>query len=166
MLQQELRAFFGERLLFQGVEPAQCVTDTVTDMNGQAEGVRAAARKMKHATDTITDTSVQTEDERVAIRALQGVTDTITDTSTEPALDVADTVTDIESVTDTVTVTEHALEPIDTTKYVLGKLCPRNHDYHDTGQSLLRRTNRHCCACDREKFHERKQAKRQQKERA
>jgi hypothetical protein len=51
--------------------------------------------------------------------------------------------------------------PFDTARYVLGKLCPRNHDYQGTGQSLLRRTNRHCCACDREKFHERKQAKRQ-----
>jgi hypothetical protein len=26
---------------------------------------------------------------------------------------------------------------------------------------VLRRTNRHCILCDREKFHERKQAKRQ-----
>jgi hypothetical protein len=43
----------------------------------------------------------------------------------------------------------------------LGKLCPRKHDYRGTGQSVLRRTNRHCRACDREKFHERKQAKRQ-----
>ena len=55
--------------------------------------------------------------------------------------------------------------PFDTAKYVLGKLCPRGHAWGSTGQSLLRRTNRHCCACDREKFHERKQAKRQQKER-
>jgi hypothetical protein len=49
----------------------------------------------------------------------------------------------------------------DATKHVLGKLCPRVHDYEGTGQSVLRRTNRHCILCDREKFHERKQAKRQ-----
>ena len=49
----------------------------------------------------------------------------------------------------------------DATKHVLGKLCPRLHDYEGTGQSVLRRTNRHCILCDREKFHERKQAKRQ-----
>ncbi len=50
--------------------------------------------------------------------------------------------------------------PFDATKYVLGKLCPRQHDYDGTGHSLLRLSNRHCLACDREKFHERKQAKR------
>ena len=49
----------------------------------------------------------------------------------------------------------------DTSKYVLGKLCPRGHEHGTTGQSLLRISNRHCLACDREKFHERKQAKRQ-----
>ena len=49
----------------------------------------------------------------------------------------------------------------DATKHILGKLCPRVHDYGGTGQSVLRRTNRHCILCDREKFHERKQAKRQ-----
>jgi hypothetical protein len=49
----------------------------------------------------------------------------------------------------------------DKAKYRLGKLCPRRHDHAGTGQSLLRITNRHCLACDREKFHERQQAKRQ-----
>jgi hypothetical protein len=53
------------------------------------------------------------------------------------------------------------MPPFDATKYVLGKLCPRQHDYDGTGHSLLRLSNRHCLACDREKFHERKQAKRQ-----
>jgi hypothetical protein len=43
----------------------------------------------------------------------------------------------------------------------LGKLCPRQHEYRGTGQSVLRLSNRHCRACDREKFHERTQAKRQ-----
>jgi hypothetical protein len=49
------------------------------------------------------------------------------------------------------------IPPFDSEKYVQGKLCPRGHDYHGTGRSLLRLTNRHCLACDREKFHERKQ---------
>ncbi len=43
----------------------------------------------------------------------------------------------------------------------LGKLCPRQHEYRGTGQSVLRLSNRHCRACDREKFHERTQAQRQ-----
>jgi len=51
-------------------------------------------------------------------------------------------------------------EPFDPSKYVLGKLCPRGHNYSGTGHSLLRLSNRHCLACDREKFHERKQTPR------
>ena len=54
-----------------------------------------------------------------------------------------------------------AVLSFDTSKYVLGKLCPRQHDYGGTRHSLLRLSNRHRLACDREKFHERKQAKRQ-----
>jgi len=49
----------------------------------------------------------------------------------------------------------------DPTTHLLGKLCPRQHEYRGTEQSVLRISNRHCRACDREKFHERKQAKRQ-----
>jgi hypothetical protein len=49
----------------------------------------------------------------------------------------------------------------DPAKHLLGKLCPRKHNYRGTGQSVLRLSNRHCRACDREKFHERKQAQRQ-----
>src|SRR4029453_18077232 len=38
----------------------------------------------------------------------------------------------------------------DTSKRYLGKLCPRGHDYHGTGQSLLRKANHLCLACDAE----------------
>jgi len=48
----------------------------------------------------------------------------------------------------------------DAAKHVLGKLCPRSHDYHGTGQSLLRRSDRHCLACEREKPRKQKRAKR------
>ena len=41
----------------------------------------------------------------------------------------------------------------------VGKLCPRRHDYNGTGQSLLRKTNHLCLACDRERAQERRQAK-------
>lgn len=63
-----------------------------------------------------------------------------------------------------VAISQQPVQPApgyDPTKYTLGKLCPRGHAYHGTGQSLLRLSNRHCLACDREKFHERTQAKRQ-----
>jgi hypothetical protein len=49
--------------------------------------------------------------------------------------------------------------PYDTSKHYLGKLCPRRHDYNGTGQSLLRKTNHLCLACDRERAKERRQAR-------
>ena len=67
-----------------------------------------------------------------------------------------------ESVTDTVAVTGHAPEPFDTTRFRLGKLCQRGHDYHRTGQSL--RTNNkagYCLACNAEDARKKRQAKRQ-----
>ena len=53
--------------------------------------------------------------------------------------------------------------PFDTTKYHLGKLCPRGHAYLDTGQSL--RTNNavgYCLRCNAEDVRARRAAKRQQ----
>jgi hypothetical protein len=48
----------------------------------------------------------------------------------------------------------------DTTKYGLGKLCPRGHDYHGTGHSL-RHLRRHVClACDAAQARARRQAQR------
>jgi hypothetical protein len=49
----------------------------------------------------------------------------------------------------------------DPSKYVLGKLCPRGHDYHDTGQSLRRLPKFVCLECDAERARERRQAQRQ-----
>jgi hypothetical protein len=48
----------------------------------------------------------------------------------------------------------------DTTKYVLGKLCPRGHDYHGTRQSLRHRRRHVCLACDAEQAQARRKARR------
>jgi hypothetical protein len=48
----------------------------------------------------------------------------------------------------------------DPSKYVLGKLCPRGHDYHGTGQSLRRLPRFVCLECDAEAARERRQAQR------
>ena len=57
-------------------------------------------------------------------------------------------------------VSDTHVPAFDTTKYVLGKLCPRGHDYHGTGQSL-RHLRRHVClACDAEQARARRKAQR------
>jgi hypothetical protein len=53
-----------------------------------------------------------------------------------------------------------AVPPFDASKFVLGKLCPRGHDYYGTGQTL-RRLFRHVCpACDVERTREARKTRR------
>jgi len=40
------------------------------------------------------------------------------------------------------------LPSFDTSKFYLGKLCPHGHDFHGTGQSLLRKHNQRCRECE------------------
>jgi hypothetical protein len=53
------------------------------------------------------------------------------------------------------------LPPYDATRFVLGTLCPRGHDYGGTGQSLRRRHNGGCAQCNIDQQRERRQARRQ-----
>jgi hypothetical protein len=50
--------------------------------------------------------------------------------------------------------------PYDPTKYVLGRLCPRRHEYGTTGQTLLRMPGFHCRHCENELARERRAAQR------
>jgi hypothetical protein len=54
------------------------------------------------------------------------------------------------------------IPPYDPGKYVLGKLCPRGHEYCGTGQSLRHRRRHVCLACDAEQARERRKAKHQE----
>src|SRR5262249_26809836 len=94
------------------------------------------------------------------------VTATVTDTPPVPPRTrqtraqrraVTDTVTDTVPVTDAPEVP--AFDPV---KYRLGKLCPRGHEYHSTGQSLRKNSNAACLACDAQQARARRQARRQQ----
>ena len=59
------------------------------------------------------------------------------------------------------TVPSETCPPFDTTNNVLGKLCPRRHEWGATGQSLLRRSNFRCRACENESRRERRAARRE-----
>jgi len=61
-------------------------------------------------------------------------------------------------------LSDRNIPTFDPSKYCLGKLCPRGHEHGTTGQSLLKMSNRHCPACDREKWHEKGSAQRQAKQ--
>ena len=51
--------------------------------------------------------------------------------------------------------------PFDPANNVLGKLCPRRHEWGATGQSLLRRSNFRCRACENESRREKRAAQRE-----
>ena len=110
MLQQELRAFLGDRHLSQGIAPAQPVTDTVTDISVQAEAVRAAI-EIPYVTDTVTDTQSLPVAEGAMDHQAEYVTDTVTDTHIQTQ-DVTAAALEIPLVTDTVTVTETVVLPM------------------------------------------------------
>jgi hypothetical protein len=60
------------------------------------------------------------------------------------------------------TTKQTAIPSYDATKFYLGKLCPAQHDYQGTGQSLLRRHNGYCRECERLSKRAARAAKRQQ----
>jgi hypothetical protein len=49
----------------------------------------------------------------------------------------------------------------DTTKFTLGRLCPRGHEHAATGQTLRKQHSGTCIACEREQQRERRRARRQ-----
>jgi hypothetical protein len=53
-----------------------------------------------------------------------------------------------------------ACPPFDATKNVLGRLCPRGHEWGTTGQSLLRLPNQSCRQCENDRRRERRAAQR------
>ena len=59
------------------------------------------------------------------------------------------------------TVLPEDVPAFDTTKYALGKLCPREHAYQETGQTLLTVKGRRCLACENAKKREKRQTQRQ-----
>jgi len=61
------------------------------------------------------------------------------------------------------TVLPKDIPAYDTSKSYLGKLCPKGHVWHDTGQSLRRRRKGDCHECDKQRTnkHNTRPAKRQ-----
>ena len=156
------------------VSDTYTVTDTVTDTPIDPRAGYRREAGPEGVADSVTDTVVLPMTypvmvmvtDTVVVPMTASVTDTVSNATTAPianrkAPSHQRTVTD--AVSDTVTVTGPALEPFDTTRYRLGKLCPRHHDYHGTGQSLrMNNKSGGCRACDVEQKRARRQARRQE----
>jgi hypothetical protein len=156
LVQEELAAM-------QAVPVTATVGDTVTptDTPAQFQGYHDNLDVTDIVTETIADTPTVTEPGETAppipgtpAELLPRLSD-----ANQAAIDLldADEHSDREYVSDT----KADDADYDSTKHHLGKMCPRRHEYRGSGHSVIRISNGHCRACDREKFHERKQAKRQ-----
>lgn len=124
----------------------QDVTET-QEYNGNALG---EARD-----DIVADRDESALDALVADASPAEVATLLADT-TNPVLDAIE-----EGLVAPVAAPVGAMPSYDTTKYVLGKLCPGKHEYADTGKSLLRLPKRQCEACKREDTRQRRQRQRQ-----
>ena len=56
-------------------------------------------------------------------------------------------------------IVSDTIPPFDPQKFALGKLCPRGHEYHGTGKTLLRLPSHVCPQCDAARARERRQEK-------
>ena len=59
------------------------------------------------------------------------------------------------------TILQNNALAFDPARFYLGQLCPRGHDYQETGQSLRRRSKGDCHECDKARKSEGRKAKRQ-----
>lgn len=73
---------------------------------------------------------------------------------------VGDTVGPPETYTQS-TAPSEICPPFDPANNVLGKLCPRRHEWGTTGQSLLRRSNFRCRTCENASRREKRAAQRE-----
>src|SRR5262249_3408310 len=56
-------------------------------------------------------------------------------------------------------IPESVIPPYDETKYVLGKLCPRGHEYHGSGRTLRTIKGSRCMPCENESKREKRAAR-------
>jgi hypothetical protein len=141
------------------------VSDTKAEGENLSDAKRNAVEEI--VSDTKADGAHRVSDRKEGQIAISGRTRSLSDTKAGdrmPAVPLREIVSDRnEGALDhppappvPAILSDTNAPAFDTSKYTLGKLCPRGHAHGATGQSLLRIANRHCLACDREKFHERK----------
>jgi hypothetical protein len=134
-------------------EYASDMKAAITDMMSDNNKARAAVP---------TRTPARAQSRKVSDR--KGVDDNTSDTKADSSSILSDkkevTATSLPEPPAPAFVSDSNASTYDTSKHYLGKLCPRRHDYNGTGQSLLRKTNHLCLACDAERAKERRQAKR------
>jgi hypothetical protein len=144
----------------------------LSDMSGEDEYASDTKAAMTEITSdnnkgraaTHTKAPVRAQSQKVS--AMKAVDDNTSDTKTDSSSMLSDKkeapATSLPEPRAPAFVSDSNTPAYDTSKHYLGKLCPRRHDYNGTGQSLLRKINHLCLACDRERAKERRQAQRTQ----
>jgi hypothetical protein len=184
-LYDRLDAYAAGRTYHRGTpQLARCVREALVEylerrekrqtesLPGPAGECSRQTESMPHALEEISrQTEIGTELLRSDLRQTQSiprapgrVRDTTWQTQTVPTAGetTRQTLTVLsrpEASGDDTRQTQTETTPFDTSKYVLGPLCPRRHAYQNTGQTLRRLRSHGCPACDVEQQRERRQAK-------
>jgi hypothetical protein len=136
----------------------------------QAEGVPtlSAEAQLQVVVDMLEHSAVQDSSEGNTRNTSIEREEQVSTSEQEPARDTVpmDTIPPVQA-----TVLQAAQNPalarveassFDTTRYYLGKLCPKGHDFGGTGMSLLRKHNQRCRECENESRREGRAKKRQE----
>ena len=125
------------------------------DNNRPIENVLAVAQNISEQIETITAAPENNYYEQIQTISL------VTENISEQIEKVPTPAENVSRQTEIVTDQSDTVPAYDTTRYYLGKLCPRGHDLNGTGQSLLRTHNQRCRECENESRREKRQVKRQ-----
>ena len=126
------------------------------DGNRQIETVQLATENSSEQTETITATPENNYYEQIETVPM------VTERSAEQRETVPTPAENLSRQIEIVPDQSDAVASYDTTRDYLGKLCPKRHEWGDTGMSLLRKHNQRCRECENEDRRERRKAKRQE----
>jgi Arc/MetJ-type ribon-helix-helix transcriptional regulator len=171
LVREALEAYL-ERRQTPATAVADTMADTVSDTRPLAiadvSDIRARLAHLEQRVAALSDTVRQSRTLSDTPAILDMPRAPISDTVSDECQTQAESVSSTERpmLSDTHEARPAALSdtdvpPFDTRKFVLGKLCPRGHEYDGTGQTL-RRVRRHVCpACDVERTRALRKARRE-----
>jgi len=173
LVREALEAYLGGRPTprptptMPASDSVQPVSATVSDLSDIRERLGRLEQRVEALSATIRHNAMLSDTQDILdIPATQGVdaaSDIVSDTRPTQRENVAPhepaPLSDTEA-SSCPALSDTEIPPFDTSKFVLGKLCPRNHEYYGTGMTL-RRVFRHVCpACDVERTRAARKTKR------
>jgi Arc/MetJ-type ribon-helix-helix transcriptional regulator len=139
---------------------ADAVADAVSDMR---ERLAYLEQRVQDLSDSVRQSGTLSDTQETIDMPASPVSDTMSDTCQTLAERVSPTESPMLSDTHEAlpaTLSDIDVPPFDTSKFLLGPLCKKKHDYYGTGHTLRRVKSHGCPQCDVERTREQRKAKR------